>query len=103
MSKTEPSPKPAPKAPRPGERVLAGIAVSPGIAIGPLYTAREQALDLAPARIAPEAAAAELERLEDAIRKSHKQLSKLRARLSVLPEDSQLEIAPMLDAYTSAS
>jgi phosphoenolpyruvate-protein phosphotransferase len=100
MSKTEPSPKPAPKAPRPGERVLAGIAVSPGIAIGPLYTAREQALDLAPARIAPEAAAAELERLEDAIRKSHKQLSKLRARLSVLPEDSQLEIAPMLDAYT---
>ena len=105
MSRTEPPGKskdPAGRA-KPalgGERVLAGIPVSPGIAIGPLYTAREPAMDLARASIAPEMVEAELARLEDAIRKSHKQLDKLRARLSVLPEDSQDEMAPMLDAYT---
>ena len=100
MSRTEPPAKPRKIATVLGERVLTGIAVSPGIAIGQIYTARETALDLAPASIAPGAADAELARLELAIRKSHKQLDKLRARLSVLPEDSQAEIAPMLDAYT---
>jgi phosphotransferase system enzyme I (PtsI) len=106
MSRTEPPAKPTPKSgvaksgALAGERVLTGIAVSPGIAIGVLYQAREAALEMPPERIEPEAAAAELDRLEDAIAKSHKQLDKLRARLSVLPEDSQAEIAPMLDAYT---
>jgi phosphotransferase system enzyme I (PtsI) len=83
-----------------GERVLMGIAVSPGIAIGPLYPAREPALEMPSETVRPGGEAAELDRLEDAIAKSHKQLDKLRARLSVLPEDSQAEIAPMLDAYT---
>ncbi len=83
-----------------GERVLTGIAVSPGIAIGPLYPAREPELEMPAETVTPGGEAAELERLEDAIAKSHKQLDKLRARLSVLPEDSQAEIAPMLDAYT---
>jgi phosphotransferase system enzyme I (PtsI) len=80
--------------------VLTGIPVSPGIAIGPLYQAREPAMEMPAETVAPGGETAELERLEDAIAKSHKQLEKLRARLSVLPEDSQAEIAPMLDAYT---
>jgi phosphotransferase system enzyme I (PtsI) len=104
MSRTEPpaasTGKPRRKAASAGERVLAGIPVSPGIAIGMLYAAREPALDMPAASIAPDAAEAELARLEDAVQKSRKQLAKLRARLSVLPEDSQAEIAPMLDAYT---
>jgi phosphotransferase system enzyme I (PtsI) len=33
------------------------------------------------------------------VEKSRKQLGKLRARLTVLPEDSQQEIAPLIDAY----
>ncbi len=97
MSRTEPASKA--RLP-PGERALTGIAVSPGIAIGPLHAAREPALEFARATIAPEAAEAELERLERAIAISRKQLAKLRARLSVLPEDSQHEMLPMLDAYT---
>jgi phosphotransferase system enzyme I (PtsI) len=105
MSRTEPPAKPKSKAAaagvaKAGERLLAGIPVSPGIAIGLVYTAREPALDLPPARVVAAAPEAELARLDDAIQKSHKQLDKLRARLSVLPEDSQAEIAPMLDAYT---
>jgi phosphotransferase system enzyme I (PtsI) len=43
--------------------------------------------------------AAETARLDAAILQSRKQLTKLRARLGVLPEDSQAEIAPLLDAY----
>jgi phosphotransferase system enzyme I (PtsI) len=101
MSRTEPpSGKAGGLAAKRGEKLLAGIAVSSGIAIGPIYTAREPELEHAPAAIRAEAVEGELERLEVAIRQSHKQLGKLRARLSVLPEDSQAEIAPMLDAYT---
>ena len=42
---------------------------------------------------------AECARLEAAIVQSRKQLAKLRARLAVLPEESQSEIAPLIDAY----
>jgi phosphoenolpyruvate-protein phosphotransferase len=100
MSRTEPPAKPGAPAAKRGEKLLAGIAVSSGIAIGPIYTAREPDLEHAPASIRADAVEAELARLDQAIRQSHKQLDKLRARLSVLPEDSQDEIAPMLDAYT---
>jgi len=107
MSKTEP---PAPHAKSAahgerkhaagGQRTLSGIAVSPGIAIGLLVAASEPALEHRPAKIAAGAVTAELGRLDDAVAKSRKQLDKLRARLSVLPEDSQHEIAPLIDAYS---
>ena len=42
---------------------------------------------------------AESARFEAAILQSRRQLLKLRSRLSVLPEESQGEIAPLLDAY----
>ncbi len=103
MSRTDPPPEKMPRARseniRP-EHILAGIPVSPGIAIGPLHAASEPALDLPLIRIAPGAPEAELARLDDAVVKSKKQLDKLRARLSVLPEDSQQEIAPLIDAYS---
>ena len=104
MSKTEPHNKGAPPGERgraaSGERTLAGIAVSSGIAIGPLVAASEPALEHTPAKIAAGAVGAEHARLDDAVAKSRKQLEKLRARLSVLPEDSQHEIAPLIDAYS---
>jgi phosphotransferase system enzyme I (PtsI) len=76
------------------------MPVSPGIAIGPLHAASEPKLDLPLVRAAAGAPEAEHARLDDAVVKSKKQLEKLRARLSVLPEDSQHEIAPLIDAYT---
>jgi phosphotransferase system enzyme I (PtsI) len=99
MSRTEPPPTDKPARIRP-EQSLAGIPVSPGIAIGPLHAASEPALDLPAIRISAVTAEAELGRLDDAVGKSKKQLEKLRARLSVLPEDSQQEIAPLIDAYS---
>jgi len=100
MSRTDPPAPAATKQAARGERLLSGIPVSPGIAIGELHAASEPALDLPTARFATGSAEAELSRLDEAVGRSRKQLEKLRARLSVLPEDSQHEIAPLIDAYT---
>ena len=81
------------------ERAFAGFAVSPGIAIGPVWGIREQAAKIVRRTITAAEIDAEGARLDAAIQRSRKQLSKLHARLGVLPEDSQAEIAPLLDVY----
>ena len=85
-------------APRP-ERRLIGIAVSPGIAIGPVYGAAEAPAVVVRLKIHAADIQAEAARFDAAVAQSRKQLMKLRARLGNLPEDSQAEIAPLLDAY----
>ncbi len=108
MNRTNPpaeEPHPAPPAvakpaePTRQERRLTGIAVSPGVAIGPVFGAIEPPAVVVRTRIHASDSGAETSRLEAAIAQSRKQLLKLRARLGVLPEDSQAEIAPLLDAY----
>jgi len=107
MNKTSAPPEPAAPAATPAptrppggpERRLTGIAVSPGIAIGPVFGAIEPPAIIVRTRIQASDTAAETTRLDAAIAQSRKQLLKLRARLGVLPEDSQAEIAPLLDAY----
>ena len=89
------APPPAPRV----ERRLSGIAIAPGVAIGRVFSANEEPAVVVRARIQAADTAAETSRLEAAIVQSRKQLTKLRARLGVLPEDSQAEIAPLLDAY----
>ena len=91
--------KPAESAAARPERRLVGIAVSPGAAIGPVFGAVEPPAVVVRTRIHASDIGAETSRLESAIAQSRKQLLKLRARLGVLPEDSQAEIAPLLDAY----
>ncbi|HUA76175.1 MAG TPA: phosphoenolpyruvate--protein phosphotransferase [Acetobacteraceae bacterium] len=76
-----------------------GIAVSPGIAIGPAFGTSEPPAEVSHHKIPAADIEAEGARLEAAIAQSRKQLGKLRARLSLLPEDSQAEIAPLIDAY----
>jgi phosphoenolpyruvate-protein phosphotransferase len=106
MNKPEPPPPqhkrlarpPAPDAARP-ERVFTGIAVSHGVAIGPAFGASEPVPVITRQKIQAADIAAEGARLEAAIIQSRRQLTKLRARLAVLPEESQAEIAPLIDAY----
>jgi phosphotransferase system enzyme I (PtsI) len=98
MSKTEQAAK-DPEKPGRGERCLPGIAVSSGIAIGPVHTAAEPVLEVEDRHVGVADIAGELSRLDEAVRKSRNQVEKLRARLSVLPEESQNEIAPLMDAY----
>jgi phosphoenolpyruvate-protein phosphotransferase len=101
MNATE-APKPPrraiPRATR-QERRLVGIPVSPGIAIGPVFGAHEAPATVARQKILAADAQAETARLDAAIARSRKQLLKLKARLGNLPEDSQAEISPLLDAY----
>ena len=81
------------------ERRLFGIPTCAGVAIGPVFRTLEPAPEITRAKIQASDIQAEGARLDAAIAQSRKQLMKLRARLAYLPEDSQAEIAPLLDAY----
>ena len=81
------------------EKLFAGIPVSAGVAIGPVFGASEPAAEITRQKIAAADIEAEGARLEAAIAQSRKQVAKLRGRLAVLPEESQDEIAPLLDGY----
>jgi phosphotransferase system enzyme I (PtsI) len=100
MSRTDTPADPPrrPAAARP-ERRLIGIPVSAGVAIGPAFGATEPDVEVTRHKIAAADIEAETSRLDAAIAQSRKQLLKLRARLGMLPEDSQAEIAPLIDAY----
>ncbi len=81
------------------ERRLTGLPIGPGIAIGTLFGTIEAPTEISRRRIAAADIEAERARLDEAVAISRKQLGKLRARLTVLPEDSQAESAPLLEAY----
>jgi phosphotransferase system enzyme I (PtsI) len=81
------------------EQRFSGHPVSPGIAVGPLHEAAEPALTISHTKILPGEAAAEMARLMEAVAKSRQQLTKLRSRLAGLPENSQTELEPLIDAY----
>ncbi len=81
------------------ETVFTGIPVSPGVAIGQVFTAAEPVPEITRFCIGAEDLPAETARLEAAIGQSRRQLRKLQARLAVLPEESQTELAPLIEAY----
>ena len=81
------------------EQVFQGIAVSAGIGIGAVFSAAEPDAVITRQKIHAAESGAETARLDAAIAQSRKQLTKLRARLAVLPVESQAEIAPLMDAY----
>jgi phosphoenolpyruvate-protein phosphotransferase (PTS system enzyme I) len=81
------------------EQLFYGIAVSSGVGIGPVFGTTEPDAVITKQKIQASDIGAEGARLEAAIVQSRKQLAKLRARLAVLPEESQSEIAPLIDAY----
>ena len=104
MNRTEDEPEPRKPRDRPiaavrPERRLIGIPISAGVAIGAVFGATEPPVVVNRHKIQAADAQAETARLDAAIVQSRKQLLKLRARLGILPEDSQAEIAPLLDAY----
>jgi phosphoenolpyruvate-protein phosphotransferase len=81
------------------ERSYTGLPISQGVAIGPVFRASEPEVEITRHKIQAADTAAEGARLDAAITQSRKQLVKLRARLAILPEESQQEIAPLIDAY----
>jgi phosphotransferase system enzyme I (PtsI) len=82
-----------------GELRFTGHPVAPGIGIGPVAVAAEPALVIEHRVLAADEVAAEAARLEEALARSKHQLAKLRGRLVGLPDASQAEIGPLIDAY----
>ena len=81
------------------ELTIKGIAISPGVAIGPVFDV-DAAPAAAPRRAIKEAKVEEERgRLTAAVATSRKQVGKLKARLAILPEEAQEELEPLLDAY----
>jgi phosphoenolpyruvate-protein phosphotransferase len=91
--------KPGRRGAKPAEQRLAGIAVSPGIVIGTIYDTTEAPAEAPRRQITAEAVEMERVKLQDAAALSRKQVSKLKTRLTVLPEEAQEELEPLLDAY----
>ncbi|MSP29181.1 MAG: phosphoenolpyruvate--protein phosphotransferase [Acetobacteraceae bacterium] len=105
MSRTKPPPqqherlrRPVRSAARP-EQVFKGIAVSAGVGIGAVFSATEPEAVITRQKIHAAESGSETARLDAAIVQSRNQLTKLRTRLAVLPEESQVEITPLMDAY----
>jgi len=88
------------RAPRRAREVLIkGIPVAPGIAIGAVFDTTEPPAEAPRRAIAATAVENEKGRLAAAVTASKKQVTKLKTRLSVLPEEAQEELEPLLDAY----
>ncbi len=83
----------------PQERRFAGLGVCSGIAIGRVAFAAEAPASVTARKLEAAEVEPELRRLDEAVQRSLHQLQKLKARLAFLSEDSQAEIAPLLDAY----
>jgi phosphotransferase system enzyme I (PtsI) len=81
------------------EVALRGIPIAPGVAIGPLYDTAEIPTETPRRTIAADAVEAERTRLANAVALSRKQLGKLKTKLTLLPDEAQHELAPLLDAY----
>jgi phosphotransferase system enzyme I (PtsI) len=88
-----------PPAPTRPERRFKGIAISPGIAIGPGFTAAQPAVQVARRPINDYEREDETHRFEEAVALSKRQLAKLKSRMALLPPDAEREIEPLLDAY----
>ncbi len=81
------------------ERVLQGLGVSPGIAVGPAYLVDAASPQVPEYEVAPSAVAAELERFAAALARAQKQLRKLRHKSAALPAAAAEEIGILLDAH----
>jgi phosphotransferase system enzyme I (PtsI) len=81
------------------EHKLSGLAVSAGIAIGPAHIGEGGDLPVAESHIPESETEAERGRFAEAVAVSLKQLRKLKAKTSALPESAAEEIGYLLDAH----
>src|SRR5580658_8965767 len=81
------------------EQRLSGLGVSPGIAIGPAYLTEGGDLPVHESHIPETEIDAERARFAEAVAVSLKQLRKLKAKASGLPDSAAEEIGYLLDAH----
>jgi phosphotransferase system enzyme I (PtsI) len=81
------------------ERVLHGLAVSPGIAVGPAFVSDDGDIAVPEYRIPADQVERELQRFTAALGASLKQLRKLKGKASALPDSAAEEVGYLLDAH----
>jgi phosphotransferase system enzyme I (PtsI) len=82
-----------------GERILHGLGVSPGVAIGPAFVSDAGEIAVPDYRVAADKVAAEQERFAAAVGASLKQLRKLKGKAAALPDSAAEEVGYLLDAH----
>ncbi len=82
-----------------GKRTFEGIAGAPGIAIGPAHVSEAGALQVPEYDIPKSGIAKEIKRFRAAMDRSQKQLRKLKAKATALPEAVAEDLGFLLDAH----
>jgi len=80
------------------ERIIDGLGVSLGIAIGPAHVMEAGSVDIPEYTVDEDKLPAELERFKDAVEKSQRQLRKLKTKSADLPGAAAEELGFLLDA-----
>ena len=81
------------------ERTLEGLGVSSGIAIGPIHVRESGAVEVSEYRIQPKHLDSELARFSEAVKRTRRQLLKLKSKAQTLPEATAEELGYLLDAH----
>ncbi len=81
------------------ERVLQGLGVSPGIAIGPAYVRVSGTVDVPSYAVAARDVGAEIARLDDAVDRAKRQIGKLRAKARGMNGAAGEELGLLLEAH----
>lgn len=87
------------KAKQTGEKVLSGIGVSGGVAIGPAFVINQHGIPVPEYCILPNQIEKEVKRFEAAVSKTQKQLSLLKQHAEKLPSGANEEVGLLLEAY----
>ena len=82
-----------------GERILRGIAISPGIAIGPAFVIDQHGFSVPEYSIPATQLDKELKRFQGAVTKTQRQLSQLKQKAESLPAGAAEEVTLLLEAY----
>lgn len=84
-----------------GERIIDGVGVSAGVAIGVAHVVETGLGQLPEYELEAGNVEAEAERFRDALAKAQKQVGKLRQKTANMPEAVAEELAPLLDAHAA--
>ena len=82
-----------------GERVLHGLGVSPGIALGPAFVSDDGEIAVPDYRVAADQIEPERARFATAVAAALKQLRKLKGKSTALPDSAAEEMGYLLDAH----
>jgi len=92
-------PKTAPPADPRGQRVLEGLGVSPGIALGTAHLRDKGEIQVIESQIGEDALPAEIERFHGAVARSLRQIAKLKAKAETFHGTAAEELGYLLDAH----